>query len=431
MKSKNLVITSLLFAVSFGTAAAEVTGKIQSIIHSSKVIQYLNPKTSEIQVLKYTDDTVLLEASSFKELTVNTKFKAVIDDNNVASQIKQILVKLPAEQVIDTDTLSDMLDDGENVFIGDARPIAVYNVGHIPTSKATPSNELKNNLDWLPQDKATPIVFYCGGITCPLSPAALKIAKEAGYTNVKAYVDGFPAWKEDVYPAHVNAEWVEQNLDVHHVIIDVRENPSHSIKGAVHMPLSELVSMHEKWNSEKVSAGKRMMFDLRDKKAPIIIVAESDDSDNAIEAFEVLTYWSYKNVVILKEGIQGWANAQRPMDNSAPVSELVYEKKLAPGAVEEDVFVKAATEGSALIIDVRNPNEVEQGAIQGSINIPLADLDKHLAQVPKEGLVILHCAAGARASLAYTLLTKHGYTNAKFLNDSFMGVVNDNGIKLM
>ncbi|GEM79595.1 rhodanese-like domain-containing protein [Vibrio superstes] len=436
MLTTNRMIASLLLAVtlltvSIATSAAEVTGKIQSIIHSSKVIQYLNPKTKEVKVLKYTDETTLLEADSFKDLTVNTKFKAVVNDDNVATQIKRVLVKLPPEQVIDTDTLADLMDEGKPIFIGDARPLSVYNAGHLPTAKATPSNQLKENLDWLPSDKEMLLVFYCGGVTCPLSPAALKIAVAAGYTNVKAYVEGFPAWKADVYPSHVNPEWMEKNLDIHHVILDVRENPTSSVKGAVHVPASQLVTMHEQWNAEKFAVGKRMVMGLRDKKAPVIIVADMDNSDEAIEAFEILTFWKYKNAVILKGGMQEWTLAKRPTQDEDFSTELVYEKKMAPGAVEESVFVTAAKQGDATIIDVRNPDEVASGHIKGSINIPLSELDEQLAKVPKEGLVILHCEAGARAALGYTLLSKKGYTNVKYLNDSFKGVVADNGIGLL
>jgi rhodanese-related sulfurtransferase len=426
-----LLSASLLTVSMVSNAAEEVTGKIQSIVYSSKVIQYLNPATKEVQVLKYSDETTLLEASSFKDLTVNTKFKATLNQDNVATQIKRVLVKLPDEQIIDTDTLADLLDDGETVFIGDARPNSVYDVGHIPTSIATPADKLAANLHWLPKDKDTLVVFYCGGVTCPLSPKALKIATAEGYTNVKAYVEGYPAWKGDVYPTHVNQAWLESNLDIHHVILDVRENPTASVQGAVHMPVKQLADKHEMWNSEKFDVSKRLLLGLRDKKAPITIIADTNDADEAIEAYEILSFWKYSNVSILNGGFEKWATAKRPTSTDALATTLVYEKKLLPGAVEEQVFVTAAKTGNATIIDVRNPDEVATGHLENSINIPLADLDKQLNKVPKDQLVILHCAAGARASLGYTLLTKNGYTNVKYLNDSFKGVVTDNKIPLI
>ncbi len=431
MFKKIAVIVPLVLTLSFSVGAKEIVGKVQSAIHMSKVIQYVNPKTKKVDVIKYDNNTVLVDAESFKDFTINTKFKAEVDDKGYASQLKRVLVKLPAEQLIDTETLADLLEDGEPVFVGDARPIGIYNAGHIPTAKATPSNILADNLDWLPKDKKALLVFYCGGVTCPLSPAALKIAKQNGYTNVKAYVEGFPAWKGEVYPAHINADWVKQNLNIHHIILDVRQQPSSFIKGAVHLPASELADRHEAWNEEKMPVAKRTIFDLRDKKAPIIVVADSEATDEAIEAYEILTFWKFKSVTILTGGMEAWVANEFPMDQGKISTQLVYEKKLVKGAIEEVAFVKAVKQGGATIIDVRNADEVADGHLKGSINIPLSVLDQNLAKIPKNSPVILHCAAGARASLGYTLLTKRGYTNITFLNDSFKEVANENGIELI
>jgi len=431
MFRKSAVLASLLVVMPFSLAAEEVTGKIQSIIHSSKVIQYLNPKTKAVQVIKYTDETKLEAADSFKDLTVNTKFKATLNEDKIATKIKRVLVKLPDDQVIDTDTLSEMLDEGKTVFIGDARPKGKYDIGHIPTSKATPSDKLEKNLNWLPKDKDTLLVFYCGGVTCPLSPNALKIAMANGYTNVKAYVEGFPAWKAEVYPSHVNKEWLKDNLDVNHVILDVRENPVAHIKGAVHMPVEKLVQLHEKWNKEKLATGKRTIFGLRDKKAPIAIIADSADADEAIEAYEILSFWKFANVAILDGGMDQWIAAKLPVGKGDISTQLTYVKKPVKGAVEIEDFVKIALNGGGTIIDVRNPDEVAQGKLKDSINIPLNQLDKHLSDIPKDQPVVLHCAAGARASLGYILLTKKGFTNVKFLNDTFNAVAKENNLKLL
>ena len=116
MFKKSIIVASLLLTPIW-LMAAEVVGKIQSISQSAKVIQYVNPKTKEVTVIKFTDSTELRDAQSFKELTVNTKFKATVDENNIASKIKPILVKVPAELVIDTDTLSELLEQGKPLFI--------------------------------------------------------------------------------------------------------------------------------------------------------------------------------------------------------------------------------------------------------------------------------------------------------------------------
>lgn len=428
MLKKSLII-SLLLLIPSTLLAKEIVGKVQSISTGAKVIQYVNPKTKEVAVIKYSDDTQLIDAAMFDDLSVNTKFKATLDENGVASKIIRVLVKVPAEQIIDTDSLFTMLEEGKKVFIADARPANVYNVGHIPTAHSTPANLLADNLNWLPNNKAQLIVFYCGGVTCPLSPAALKIAQKNGYKNVKAYIEGFPDWKAEIYPAHINSEWLTQNLDKHHVILDVRQNPIDSVKGAVAISATELMAMHEQMNKGKVPTAQRTIFNLRDKKAPIVIVADSAESDDAISAYEILNFWKFKNVVILSGGMQLWSDAKLP--TSRTVSTLVYEKKLLKGAISEANFVAAVKTGAATIIDLRDPAEVMHGRVKGSINVPLADLDKNLSNFSKETAIILHCVGGSRASLAYTLLTNKGYTNVRYLNDSFADVAKDNGIELL
>ena len=47
----------------------------------------------------------------------------------------------------------------------------------------------------LPEDKATPLVFYCGGLKCKLSHKSAAKAIAMGYTNVKVFATGYPSWK--------------------------------------------------------------------------------------------------------------------------------------------------------------------------------------------------------------------------------------------
>ncbi|MDM4784648.1 rhodanese-like domain-containing protein [Micromonospora sp. b486] len=46
-----------------------------------------------------------------------------------------------------------------------------------------------------------------------------------------------------------------------------------------------------------------------------------------------------------------------------------------------------------VVLDVRNAGEREQGAIQGSLHIPLAELTRRLDEVPADRAVVVHCAA--------------------------------------
>lgn len=59
------------------------------------------------------------------------------------------------------------------------------------------------------------------------------------------------------------------------------------------------------------------------------------------------------------------------------------------------------------IIDVRNKKEYEEEPIiTSSVNIPLPELDRRLAEIPKNKPVVVHCASGYRSSIATSIVRK-------------------------
>ncbi len=66
-----------------------------------------------------------------------------------------------------------------------------------------------------------------------------------------------------------------------------------------------------------------------------------------------------------------------------------------------------------LLIDVREPAEFASARIQGSQLIPLATLPEHLASLPVDREIFIHCKAGGRSAKAVQLLLEHGFTQVK------------------
>ncbi len=50
----------------------------------------------------------------------------------------------------------------------------------------------------------------------------------------------------------------------------------------------------------------------------------------------------------------------------------------------------------------------------GAVSIPLDDLEKRLAEVPKDKPIVIHCSTGVRAEMAYNELKKAGI-DAKYV----------------
>jgi adenylyltransferase/sulfurtransferase len=77
------------------------------------------------------------------------------------------------------------------------------------------------------------------------------------------------------------------------------------------------------------------------------------------------------------------------------------------------VELKAALDaGGIILLDVREPDEREACKIEPSIAIPLAELAKRLAELPREQPLYVHCKAGGRSARAVAQLVEFGFENA-------------------
>ncbi|HOY82429.1 MAG TPA: FAD-dependent oxidoreductase [Rhodoglobus sp.] len=69
--------------------------------------------------------------------------------------------------------------------------------------------------------------------------------------------------------------------------------------------------------------------------------------------------------------------------------------------------LEAAIDAGATLVDVRTPAEYADGAIPGSINVPLDDLRERFGELPA-GRLIVHCKVGQRGHTAVRLLAQLG-----------------------
>ncbi|HUL57679.1 MAG TPA: rhodanese-like domain-containing protein [Anaeromyxobacteraceae bacterium] len=67
-----------------------------------------------------------------------------------------------------------------------------------------------------------------------------------------------------------------------------------------------------------------------------------------------------------------------------------------------------------LVLDMREPNEIAT-RIAGSVNIPIRQLPKQLAQLPENRAapILTYCKVGYRGGMAVTILRMLGYTNVR------------------
>jgi rhodanese-related sulfurtransferase len=97
-------------------------------------------------------------------------------------------------QAVSAAYIKKLQDEKANFMLVDARPKRMFDKGSIPGAVNISDSEFDKHVDKLPADKATPLIFFCGGLECVLSNKSADKARKLGYTNVKTYVEGYPEW---------------------------------------------------------------------------------------------------------------------------------------------------------------------------------------------------------------------------------------------
>jgi rhodanese-related sulfurtransferase len=96
---------------------------------------------------------------------------------------------------VSAEWVKSQIDKGAAMTLVDSRPKrSKFDKGHIPTAISIPDMSFDEMTDQLPEDKNKLLVFYCGGLECRLSHKSAAKAIDMGYTNVKVFTEGYPAW---------------------------------------------------------------------------------------------------------------------------------------------------------------------------------------------------------------------------------------------
>ncbi|MEO8128562.1 MAG: rhodanese-like domain-containing protein, partial [Bryobacteraceae bacterium] len=66
--------------------------------------------------------------------------------------------------------------------------------------------------------------------------------------------------------------------------------------------------------------------------------------------------------------------------------------------------------GAVFFLDVREPDEIQKlGTMPGYVNIPLAQLESRMKEIPKNKPIVTACSHGTRAGRAAAILEKNGF----------------------
>jgi rhodanese-related sulfurtransferase len=295
----------------------------------------------------------------------------------------------------------------KGVMIIDSRPAArQFDPGHIPGAVNIPDSQFDKLVDKLPADKATQLVFYCGGLECMLSHNSAFKAEKLGYSNIKVYADGMPDWKAKGGPVSVSTAYVKKLIDdkASYTLIDARPKRV-ADKGMIPTAINISETDFDK-NVDKLPADKASLLIYYCGGWECVLSEKSATKAKAL---------GYTNVLTYPPGYPEWekvfgaapAPAAAASGSAAPAAAgatLVPGKE--KGSVTVDSFQKVMKDNpsSILLIDVRDAKEFASGTIKGAINVPINEMEKKASTLPKDKPIVFICGTGARSGEAYDMV---------------------------
>ena len=133
---------------------------------------------------------------------------------------------------------------------------------------------------------------------------------------------------------------------------------------------------------------------IPDIRQQILLVTENGKEEEAIIRLSRVGYDGA--IGYLKDGFQSWVKAGKDVDVLKRINAEEFAKQY---------------EHKPLLIDVRKKSEFDSEHVLGAVNIPLNEINRHLAAFPKDKPFILNCAGGYRSMIAASMLKQRGWDN--------------------
>ncbi|MEB3215625.1 MAG: MBL fold metallo-hydrolase [Nostocales cyanobacterium 94392] len=148
-----------------------------------------------------------------------------------------------------------------------------------------------------------------------------------------------------------------------------------------------------------------------DPDKTILLVVESERDISLV--VEHLFRIGYDNCAgYLHDGMTSWQNAGLPLQHLGEwtVNELNQHKE----------------DSNLTVLDVRSDGEYQNGYVPGAKHIYLPHLENHLDELDKKQSIATYCGSGYRASIAASILQKHGFENVINIPGSWIAWKNQN-----
>lgn len=193
-------------------------------------------------------------------------------------------------------------------------------------------------------------------------------------------LNGFPG------PRRLEQEQLQTVLQSGAIVVDTRPAVNFAaghIRGTINIPLNR---SYNTW------AGWLMPYDR-----PFYLIVDDECSPCLDEAVRDLAMIGLDQVAgyIGSRTVSGWANSGHPLDTVSQMN----AKELA----------ERRPAGDVMVLDVRGHAEWESGHVPGAVSVPLGYLGQQSDQLPRDGLLVVHCQSGSRSAIAASVLRSMGF----------------------
>lgn len=357
--------------------------------------------------------------------------------------------------VISSETLTEWILDGQELAVLDAREQGVYFDSHLFHAGCIPLSSLELVMPGLVPRLSTRIVWCDAGPDSDdpeLATRAAAVATSLGYTNCHVLEDGTAGWAAhggELYagvnvPSKAFGEYVEHTYDTPRmpaaelkalidadadmVILDSRpmnEYRNMSIPTGVDCPGAELV---------------HRVKEMAPDSDTLVVVNCAGRTRSIIGTQSLINAGIENRVVALENGTMGWELAgyevARGHETHAPDPSDDSEKwsTAAAAAVGKRFNVheiganelarwRADPQRTTYVLDVRTPEEFNEGHIEGSVSAPGGQLvqatDEYVAT--RNARLVLVDDNGVRATMTASWLQQLGWSDAVVLAGGIEG----------
>jgi glyoxylase-like metal-dependent hydrolase (beta-lactamase superfamily II)/rhodanese-related sulfurtransferase len=204
----------------------------------------------------------------------------------------------------------------------------------------------------------------------------------------------------------LSVEQFKEKIDSGDLILDTRNQEEFTngfIPGSIFIGLE---GRFAEW------AGKLLSF-----KDPLIVVTEEGKEEETIIRLARVGFENVKGY--LKGGYAAWKAAGEKNDIIIDID-------------ADELAMDIPFDDKLLVLDVRNPNEFNEGHVKEATNLPLPEMVDvaQIASLEEDQNIYVHCQGGYRSVIAASLLKRQGYHNLRNITGGWSSIQEQKNIEV-